>query len=85
MKMRSNLFVKWFDPESGGGTVSVRLPDDMADSLEALNAFCRAVKRRCVASRIDYKLISTADYMDAALLSFLAARHAARRKTGAKR
>ena len=53
--------------------------------LEALNAFCRAVKRRCVASRIDYKLISTADYMDAALLSFLAARHAARRKTGAKR
>jgi len=53
--------------------------------LEALNAFCREVKRKCVASRIDYKLISTADYMDAALLSFLAARTAARRKTGAKR
>jgi len=53
--------------------------------LEALNRFCREVKRKCIASRIDYKLISTADYMDAALLSFLAARAAAVRKRGAKR
>ena len=53
--------------------------------LEALDRFCRDVKRKCVASRIDYKLISTADYLDAALLSFLAARAAAARKAGAKR
>jgi len=33
-----------------------------------------------VAARIDYKLISTADHLDAALLTFLAARSAALRK-----
>lgn len=53
--------------------------------LDALNDFCRQVKRSCVSSRIDYKLISTSDHMDAALLAFLAARAAAVRKTGAKR
>jgi len=53
--------------------------------LEAVNAFCREVKRKCVANRIDYKLISTADHLDAALLAFLAARAAAVRKAGAKR
>ena len=53
--------------------------------LEAMNAFCRRVKRTCVANRIDYKLISTADHLDAALLAFLAARAAANRKAGAKR
>ena len=53
--------------------------------LEAMNAFCRRVKRTCVANRIDYKLISTADHLDAALLAFLAARAAANRKAGVKR
>jgi len=53
--------------------------------LEAVERFCREVKRKCVASRIDYKLISTADHLDAALLAFLAARAAANRKASAKR
>ncbi len=53
--------------------------------LEAMHNFCADVKRRCIAAQIDYKLISTADHLDAALLAFLAARAAAGRKTGAKR
>jgi uncharacterized protein (DUF58 family) len=53
--------------------------------LEAVNSFCTEVKRRCISDRIDYKLISTADHLDAALLGFLAARAAAVRKAGAKR
>ena len=53
--------------------------------LEAVNAFCKDVKRKCVANRIDYKLISTADHLDAALLAFLAARAAAVRKAGSRR
>lgn len=53
--------------------------------LDAVDEFCREVKRKCVASQIDYKLISTADHLDAALLAFLAARTAATRKSGAKR
>ncbi len=53
--------------------------------LEAMEAFCLDVKRRCVANRIDYKRISTADHLDAALLAFLAARAEAARKAGAKR
>ena len=53
--------------------------------LEAVDEFCRDVKRKCVANRIDYKLISTGDHLDAALLSFLAARAAAIRKIGSKR
>ena len=53
--------------------------------LEAMRNFCADVKRRCLAAQIDYKLISTADHLDAALLAFLAARAAAGRKTGAKR
>lgn len=53
--------------------------------LQAVEEFCRDVKRKCVAGRIDYKLISTADHLDAALLSFLAARAAANRKATAKR
>ncbi len=53
--------------------------------LEAKDRFCREVKRKCVASRIDYKLISTADLLDAALLAFLAARATASRKPGSKR
>jgi uncharacterized protein (DUF58 family) len=53
--------------------------------LDAVDEFCRDVKRKCVANRIDYKLISTADHLDAALLSFLAARAAAIRKIGSKR
>ena len=53
--------------------------------LEAVDNFCRDVKRKCVAGRVDYKLISTDDHLDAALLAFLAARAAATRKTAAKR
>jgi uncharacterized protein (DUF58 family) len=56
-----------------------------AGYMESLNEFLTEVKRKCVAGRIDYKLISTADYLDAALLSFLAARAAAVRKGGSKR
>jgi uncharacterized protein (DUF58 family) len=53
--------------------------------LKEVNDFCREVKRRCVSSRIDYKLISTADHLDAGLCAFLAARAAAVRKASAKR
>jgi len=53
--------------------------------LEAVQRFCADVKRRCIATQMDYKLISTADHLDAALLAFLAARAAAVRKAGAKR
>ena len=53
--------------------------------LRAVEGFCREVKRKCINSRVDYKLISTDDHLDAALLSFLAARAAANRKAGAKR
>jgi len=53
--------------------------------LEAVERFCKDVKRKCIASRVDYKLISTADHLDAALLAFLAARTAATRKASAKR
>ncbi len=53
--------------------------------LDAVEDFCRTVKRRCVSARVDYKLISTADHLDAALLSFLSARAAAVRKAGSKR
>ena len=53
--------------------------------LNEVNDFCREVKRRCIAARIDYKLISPADHLDAALCAFLAARAAAARKASAKR
>jgi uncharacterized protein (DUF58 family) len=53
--------------------------------LEAVGEFVRRVKRTCVSHHMDYKLISTADHLDAALLTFLAARAAAVRKAGAKR
>ena len=53
--------------------------------LDAGDRFCREVKRKGIASRVDYKLISTSDHLDAALLAFLAARSAANRKSGAKR
>ncbi len=53
--------------------------------LKEVHDFCHEVKRRCVAARIDYKMISTADHMDAALCAFLAARAAAVRKSSAKR
>ncbi len=53
--------------------------------LDAVDEFCTEVKRKCIANQIDYKLISTADRLDAALLAFLAARAAAVRKAGAKK
>ena len=56
-----------------------------AGYMQAVENFTRQVKRACIAHRMDYKLISTADHLDAALLAFLAARAAAVRKAGAKR
>ncbi|MFP4052926.1 MAG: DUF58 domain-containing protein [Phycisphaerae bacterium] len=53
--------------------------------LDSLNEFLVEVQRKCVAGQIDYKQVSTADYMDAALCSFLAARAAAVRKSSSKR
>ncbi len=53
--------------------------------LEAVQGFCAEVKRKCINQHIDYKLVSTADRLDAALAGFLAARAAARRKRGSKR
>jgi uncharacterized protein (DUF58 family) len=53
--------------------------------LEAVEAFTTNVKRQCVSNQIDYKLVSTADHLDAALLAFLAARAQASRKVGVKR
>ena len=55
------------------------------DYLAAVERFCRQVKRTCISHRMDYKRISTADHLDAALLAFLAARAAAVRKAGAKK
>lgn len=53
--------------------------------LAEVKAFCHEIKRKCVAGRMDYKLLSTADHLDAGLSAFLAARAAAVRKTSAKR
>jgi len=53
--------------------------------LEAVEDFCTDVKRKCVSNQVDYKLVSTTDHLDAALLSFLAARAEAARKIGSKR
>jgi hypothetical protein len=53
--------------------------------LKEVRDFCHEVQRKCVASRIDYKLTSTSDYLDAALCAMLAARAAAVRKSGSKR
>ena len=53
--------------------------------LKEVEDFCHEVKRKCVASKIDYKLISTGDYLDAALCSFLAARASVGGATNAKR
>jgi uncharacterized protein (DUF58 family) len=50
-----------------------------------VDEFRREVKRKCIANRIDYKLVSTADRLDAALCAFLAYRAAVVRKSGAKR
>jgi uncharacterized protein (DUF58 family) len=69
--------------ETGNLTVEPRALRD--GYLQAVDRFCTEVKRKCIASRIDYKLISTADHLDAALLAFLAARAAATRKAGSKR
>ncbi len=53
--------------------------------LEAVQRFCRVVNRGCIAARADYKLVSTGQRLDAAMLAFLAARAEAVRKAGAKR
>jgi uncharacterized protein (DUF58 family) len=48
--------------------------------LAALKEFCSSVQRRCSSERIDYRLVSTGERMDAALSAFLAARLSAMRK-----
>lgn len=53
--------------------------------LDAMEAFCGDIRRRCVTSRIDYKRISTADHLDAVLAAFLASRSRANRMAGAKK
>ena len=53
--------------------------------LASVEEFCREVKRTCVSNHMDYRLISTAEHLDAALLTFLAARAAAVRKAAVKR
>ncbi|MFP4104910.1 MAG: DUF58 domain-containing protein [Phycisphaerae bacterium] len=53
--------------------------------LESVNSFLSEVKHKCIANQMDYKLISTGDHLDAALLAFLSARAAAVRKSGSKR
>ena len=53
--------------------------------LREVEEFNRELRSRCAAGRIDYKLISTGDHLDAALCSFLAARAAAVRKASAKK
>jgi len=53
--------------------------------LDALNAFLTDVKRRCVANRFDYRLVSTADHLGAVLAGFLAARAEAVKKAKSRR
>lgn len=53
--------------------------------LEAVERFCGEVKRHCAVNQVDYKLISTADHLGAALASFLAAKTAAAKKASNKR
>ena len=53
--------------------------------MEALGGFLAEVKRRAIANRVDYRLISTADHLGAALAGFLAARAEAVKKGGSKR
>ncbi|MGC9455500.1 MAG: DUF58 domain-containing protein [Phycisphaerae bacterium] len=53
--------------------------------LRAVRRFCREAERRCVSARMDYRLISTEEHLDAALLAFLSARASAVRKAGSRR
>jgi len=53
--------------------------------LDALEAFLADVRRRAVAGRADYRLLSTTDPLGAALAAFLAARAEAVKKAGSKR
>ena len=52
--------------------------------LEEVDSFCHEVQRKCIASRIDYKLVNTADNLGATLSVFLAARASAISKSSAK-
>ncbi len=49
--------------------------------LDALESFLRRIRRACLDQRIDYALIDTADSLDIALTTFLAARMHRRRAT----
>ena len=74
-----------FTALEGAGRLAVE-PRALRDGyLRALDEFCGDVRRRCVANRIDYKLISTADNLGSALSSFLAAKAAAARRASCKR
>ncbi len=69
--------------EAGICTVEPRALRDAY--VREVDAFRQEVRRRCIASRIDYALVSTADNLGAALSVFLAARAAAISKSSAKR
>lgn len=69
--------------QAGSATVAPRAL--RGEYLAAVRAFCDDARRRCIACRADYRLISTADNLAAALTAFLAARTAAVRKASGKR
>jgi len=74
-----------FDGLEDAGRLTVEPRSLREGYLDAVKEFRDDVQRRCVANQIDYKLISTADNLGAALSSFLAAKAAAARKASAKR
>jgi uncharacterized protein (DUF58 family) len=74
-----------FDGLEGAGKLTVEPRSLREGYLAAVKEFLGDVQRRCVADRIDYKLVSTADNLGSTLSSFLAARAAAARKASAKR
>lgn len=53
--------------------------------LESLNSFLDDIRRRCIANRVGYALVSTSDHLAAVLAEFLARRADAGRKGSSKR
>jgi len=74
-----------FDGLEGLGRITVRPRSLREGYLEAVRRFCGEIRRRCIAHGFDYKRISTADNLGAALSSFLAAKTAAVKKGSSKR
>jgi len=74
-----------FEGLEGTGRLTVQPRALREGYIQAIRTFCADVQRRCVAQQIDYKLVSTADNLGAALSSFLAAKAAAAKKASSKR